>query len=117
MGTSPEFDFALYTLCFLTKYGSNCKFTIGDCISVKITTFDKIENEQRFIATAYPSTIKSADNCTVNSNFTAELFTFIPIPNTAIYFVGESETLVMNDSIDLFPKIFNFLTLVLLLFF
>ncbi|XP_063808287.1 uridylate-specific endoribonuclease [Pseudophryne corroboree] len=58
IGSSPEFDFALYTLCFISRPGKKCQLSLGgNTISIQTyewtkTTYDK---GKKFIATAYPT--------------------------------------------------------------
>ncbi|CDW60386.1 Poly(U) specific endoribonuclease [Trichuris trichiura] len=52
VGTSPEFDFSLFTLCFLTKRGSKrCRFSL-EKFPFGVTSF-KIQRRP-YIATTYP---------------------------------------------------------------
>ncbi|KAK3088402.1 hypothetical protein FSP39_018729 [Pinctada imbricata] len=52
MGTSPEFDMAMLTTCFLARPNSLCQFSI-DGQDVQIKTYDVPHERQRLIATAY----------------------------------------------------------------
>jgi poly(U)-specific endoribonuclease len=55
IGTSPEFDFAVYTLCFLSRRGRNtCNFELDSC-PMTITSYDIRQNRQVFIGSAFPS--------------------------------------------------------------
>ena len=63
-GTTPQFDMAIYTLCFLLREGRNrCPILLGDCTEVNITSAkmptsseeagDDLD-ERKVLATAYP---------------------------------------------------------------
>ncbi|KAM9319907.1 uridylate-specific endoribonuclease [Gastrophryne carolinensis] len=57
IGSSPEFDFALYSLCFISRPGKKCKLSMGGheiYIQTYEWTKDKYGNGKKFIATAYP---------------------------------------------------------------
>ncbi|PIO67810.1 hypothetical protein TELCIR_10433 [Teladorsagia circumcincta] len=48
LGTSPEYDMALYTLCFLSRRGRDqCEVEIGGC-PLAITSFEIIQNNKVF---------------------------------------------------------------------
>lgn len=54
-GTSPEFDMALYTLCFLSRRGNDkCEVEI-DGFPLSITSYDLSQNGKVYIGTAYPT--------------------------------------------------------------
>jgi len=64
IGTSPEFDFAVFTLCFVGRRGGNaCKFFLGDCSPVGVTSFDM--RGTNFIGTVYPTPWKTHAQCPV----------------------------------------------------
>lgn len=68
IGTSPEFDFAVYTLCFLSNPGEDaCNFLIGDCTDVKITSHPYTQNGETLIGSAFPFPVKTVDNCKISS--------------------------------------------------
>ncbi|KHJ97401.1 hypothetical protein OESDEN_02625 [Oesophagostomum dentatum] len=56
IGTSPEYDMALYTMCFLSRRGKNelCEVEV-DGTPISITSFDMIQNGKAYIGTIYPS--------------------------------------------------------------
>ncbi|VDK87275.1 unnamed protein product [Litomosoides sigmodontis] len=54
IGTSPEFDLALYTLCFITRQSRNkCKVEIDGC-PFFITSFNFKQRGKTFVGTVYP---------------------------------------------------------------
>jgi len=64
IGTSPEFDLALYTLCFLSRRGhfSTCNFEVDGC-PVSITSFDLKQQGRIFIGSMYPSAGRMTAEC------------------------------------------------------
>ncbi|KAL6732726.1 hypothetical protein Aduo_003455 [Ancylostoma duodenale] len=63
IGTSPEFDMALYTLCFLSRRGREpCKVDIDGC-QVSITSFDMIKKGKAYIGTSFPTAGRKSDTC------------------------------------------------------
>ncbi|KAM5179716.1 uridylate-specific endoribonuclease isoform 2-T2 [Mantella aurantiaca] len=57
IGSSPEFDFAMYSLCFISRPGKKCKISMdGHEISIQTYEWTKTTygNGKRCIATAYP---------------------------------------------------------------
>ncbi|XP_075447817.1 uridylate-specific endoribonuclease isoform X2 [Ascaphus truei] len=57
IGSSPEFDFAVYSLCFITRPGRICKVSLGGhSLSIQTYTWTQTSygNGKKFIATAYP---------------------------------------------------------------
>ena len=63
IGTSPEFDLALYTLCFLSRRArSTCDVEIDGC-PLTITSFDTRQNGRTFIGSTYPSAGRMTDAC------------------------------------------------------
>jgi poly(U)-specific endoribonuclease len=63
-GTSPEFDMAIFTLCFLGKQGeSACKFFLGDCTPIDVSSYPYTVRGTVFIGTVYPSPWKTNDVC------------------------------------------------------
>ncbi|XP_029450979.1 poly(U)-specific endoribonuclease [Rhinatrema bivittatum] len=58
IGSSPEFDFAIYTLCFVTRPNKKCKISLGGHpLSIQTYTWTKTTyaNGKNYIATAYPT--------------------------------------------------------------
>ncbi|ERE85053.1 poly(U)-specific endoribonuclease-like protein [Cricetulus griseus] len=56
IGSSPEFEFALYSLCFITRPGRKCHLSLGGYpLSIQTYTWDKTTygNGKKYIATAY----------------------------------------------------------------
>ncbi|KAG8585384.1 hypothetical protein GDO81_005007 [Engystomops pustulosus] len=56
IGSSPEFDFALYTLCFMSRPGKKCKVSLdGHELAIQTYEWTKstYNNGKKFIATAY----------------------------------------------------------------
>uniref|UniRef100_A0A0R3RVS1 Endoribonuclease n=1 Tax=Elaeophora elaphi TaxID=1147741 RepID=A0A0R3RVS1_9BILA len=63
IGTSPEFDMALYTLCFLTRQSRNtCKFEVDGC-PFFITSYNFKQQGKNFIGTIYPVSGPFTDKC------------------------------------------------------
>ncbi|XP_066440412.1 uridylate-specific endoribonuclease isoform X4 [Eleutherodactylus coqui] len=57
IGSSPEFDFSLYTLCFVSRPGKTCTVSIGGhdmAIQTYEWTKNFYDNNKKYIATAYP---------------------------------------------------------------
>ncbi|KAK3598712.1 hypothetical protein CHS0354_003273 [Potamilus streckersoni] len=54
LGTSPEFDMAVYTICGLVHRDSLCKFTLQNQ-AVSIQTWDVVHKSGYQVASAYPS--------------------------------------------------------------
>ncbi|MFH4976618.1 hypothetical protein AB6A40_003327 [Gnathostoma spinigerum] len=62
VGSSPEFDFALYTLCFLTRRKNVCEVEINGCpLSVK--SYPLYQNNKAFIGSIYPSAGALTNEC------------------------------------------------------
>eukprot|EP00094_Tigriopus_californicus_P010933 TCALIF_10547-PA protein Name:"Similar to endou Poly(U)-specific endoribonuclease (Paralichthys olivaceus)" AED:0.38 eAED:0.38 QI:102/0.83/0.85/1/1/1/7/69/394 len=53
VGTPPELDLAMYTVCFLTRGGGKCTLSYNDQ-EFYITTYDLQQNGKIHIGTAYP---------------------------------------------------------------
>lgn len=54
LGASVEFNFSVYTLCFLTKQGEKaCKFTLDD-YKIAVTSYPEDYKGQTYISTTYP---------------------------------------------------------------
>uniref|UniRef100_A0A0N5AYH5 Endoribonuclease n=1 Tax=Syphacia muris TaxID=451379 RepID=A0A0N5AYH5_9BILA len=63
IGTSPEFDLALYTLCFLSRpVPQTCNFEIDGC-QVQISSFHLYQNQKPFIGSIYPTAGKMTALC------------------------------------------------------
>ncbi|XP_060723307.1 uridylate-specific endoribonuclease A [Tachysurus vachellii] len=59
IGSSPELDVALYTLCYVTRPGKQCRLSLGGKqLTVQTYTWDKTTygDGKKFIASAYPVT-------------------------------------------------------------
>uniref|UniRef100_A0A8C5VK52 Uridylate-specific endoribonuclease n=1 Tax=Microcebus murinus TaxID=30608 RepID=A0A8C5VK52_MICMU len=56
IGSSPEFEFALYSLCFIARPGKRCTLSLGGhSLAIQTYTWDKTTygNGKKYIATAY----------------------------------------------------------------
>ncbi|XP_037371162.1 uridylate-specific endoribonuclease [Talpa occidentalis] len=56
IGSSPEFEFALYSLCFIARPGKECRLSLGGYpLAIQTYTWDKTTygNGKKYIATAY----------------------------------------------------------------
>ncbi|XP_068948792.1 uridylate-specific endoribonuclease isoform X4 [Petaurus breviceps papuanus] len=56
IGSSPEFEFALYSLCFISRPGGVCHLSLGGYpLAIQTYTWDKTTygNGKKYIATAY----------------------------------------------------------------
>nr|XP_058165245.1 uridylate-specific endoribonuclease [Dasypus novemcinctus] len=56
IGSSPEFEFALYSLCFIARPGKACRLSLGGYpLAIQTYTWDKntYGNGKKYIATAY----------------------------------------------------------------
>lgn len=63
IGSSPEFDMALYTLCFLLRRGrKTCDVQIDGC-PVLITSYEIVQQRKVFIGTIYPTAGRITDSC------------------------------------------------------
>uniref|UniRef100_A0A7I4XRV7 Endoribonuclease n=1 Tax=Haemonchus contortus TaxID=6289 RepID=A0A7I4XRV7_HAECO len=63
IGTSPEFDMALYTMCFLSRRGKEpCQVEVNGC-PVSVTSYDLIQNGKAYIGTVYPTAGPQSDRC------------------------------------------------------
>ncbi|XP_018580927.1 uridylate-specific endoribonuclease A [Scleropages formosus] len=59
VGSSPEFDFALYSLCYITRPGKRCRLSLGGkALSIQTYTWDNSSygDGKKFIGSAYPAT-------------------------------------------------------------
>ncbi|KAM3621619.1 uncharacterized protein V6R79_013694 [Siganus canaliculatus] len=59
IGCSPEFDFALYSLCYITRPGKRCYLSLGGKeLSIQTYTWDNSSygNGKKYIASAFPAT-------------------------------------------------------------
>ncbi|XP_053492388.1 uridylate-specific endoribonuclease A [Ictalurus furcatus] len=59
IGSSPEFDLAVFTLCYVTRPGKNCRLSLGGKpLSIQTYTWDKntYGDGKKYIASAYPIT-------------------------------------------------------------
>ncbi|VDN18210.1 unnamed protein product [Gongylonema pulchrum] len=63
IGSSPEFEMALDTLCFLTSRPRGpCKFELEKC-SFGMTSYELIQKEKVYIGTIYPTAGKMTEKC------------------------------------------------------
>ncbi|XGW25140.1 hypothetical protein V3C99_006501 [Haemonchus contortus] len=63
IGTSPEYELALYTLCFLARRGRDqCEVEIDGC-PLLITSFDIVQNNKVFIGSIFPTAGKLTEQC------------------------------------------------------
>ncbi|CAD5229217.1 unnamed protein product [Bursaphelenchus okinawaensis] len=63
IGTSPEFDFGLYTLCFLSRRSSRtCDVELDGC-PMSVTSYDIVQNRKVFIGSIFPSAGRMTDQC------------------------------------------------------
>ena len=54
VGTSPELDMALYTVCFFTREGNLCPMSLnGQRFNIK--TYSQTYNGQKYVGTAFPN--------------------------------------------------------------
>ncbi|XP_077386553.1 uridylate-specific endoribonuclease A isoform X3 [Festucalex cinctus] len=59
IGCSPEFDFAIYSLCYITRPGKHCRLSLGGKeLIIQTYTWDNSHygDGKKFIGTAYPVT-------------------------------------------------------------
>ncbi|KAK6040066.1 hypothetical protein COOONC_22429 [Cooperia oncophora] len=55
IGTSPEYDMALYTLCFLSRRGNQqCQVELDGC-PLGVTSYDLTQKNKVYIGTIYPT--------------------------------------------------------------
>ncbi|KAE9550443.1 hypothetical protein FO519_006358 [Halicephalobus sp. NKZ332] len=63
VGTSPEFDMAIYTMCFLSRRGfKTCDFDLDGC-PFSVTSYDMSQFNKVFIGTIYPSAGPMNEQC------------------------------------------------------
>uniref|UniRef100_A0A7E4VCG4 Endoribonuclease n=1 Tax=Panagrellus redivivus TaxID=6233 RepID=A0A7E4VCG4_PANRE len=63
IGTSPEFDMSLFTLCFLSRRGAQtCDFDIDGC-PFSVTSYDIKMYNKVFVGTIYPSAGPLNEQC------------------------------------------------------
>ncbi|VDM61075.1 unnamed protein product [Angiostrongylus costaricensis] len=66
IGTSPEFDLALYTLCFLSRRGrQQCQVEIDGC-PLYITSYELRQNNKVFIGSIFPTAGPLTEQCRRN---------------------------------------------------
>lgn len=53
IGTTPELEIALYTLCFFTRPNKGCQLSFGG-IKFYVQTYILQNNGKKFIGTAFP---------------------------------------------------------------
>ncbi|XP_077054456.1 uridylate-specific endoribonuclease A isoform X1 [Siphateles boraxobius] len=59
IGCSPEFDLAIYSLCYITRPGKRCYVSLGgQSLGIQTYTWDKSSygDGKKYIASAYPAT-------------------------------------------------------------
>uniref|UniRef100_I3KSE6 Uridylate-specific endoribonuclease n=1 Tax=Oreochromis niloticus TaxID=8128 RepID=I3KSE6_ORENI len=59
IGCSPEFDFAIYSLCYITRPGKQCHLSVGgSTLIIQTYTWDNsfYGDGKKFIGSAYPAT-------------------------------------------------------------
>ncbi|XP_062894514.1 uridylate-specific endoribonuclease A [Mobula hypostoma] len=59
IGSSPEFDFAIYTLCFIAKPNNTCKVSLGGkTMNIQTYTWTKSTygNGKKYVASSFPLT-------------------------------------------------------------
>ncbi|XP_030585816.1 uridylate-specific endoribonuclease A [Archocentrus centrarchus] len=59
IGSSPEFDFAIYSLCYITRPGKQCHLSVGGkALIIQTYTWDNsfYGDGKKFIGSAFPST-------------------------------------------------------------
>ncbi|XP_029549889.1 poly(U)-specific endoribonuclease [Salmo trutta] len=59
IGCSPEFDLAVYSLCYITRPGKQCKLSLGGkSLVIQTYTWDKSSygNGKKYIGSAFPAT-------------------------------------------------------------
>uniref|UniRef100_A0A671TIF3 Uridylate-specific endoribonuclease n=2 Tax=Sparus aurata TaxID=8175 RepID=A0A671TIF3_SPAAU len=59
IGCSPEFDFAMYSLCYITRPGKQCRLSLGGKeLIIQTYTWDNSSygNGKKFIGSAFPAT-------------------------------------------------------------
>ncbi|CAI2314513.1 unnamed protein product [Caenorhabditis sp. 36 PRJEB53466] len=63
IGTSPEFDMALYTMCFLSRRGrETCDVELDGC-PLQITSFEIMQQNKVYIGSIYPTAGRITDQC------------------------------------------------------
>ncbi|CAD6184134.1 unnamed protein product [Caenorhabditis auriculariae] len=63
IGTSPEFDLALYTMCFLSRRGrETCNVEVDGC-PLSITSFELYQRDKVYIGTIFPSAGRITEEC------------------------------------------------------
>ncbi|PIO67809.1 endoribonuclease XendoU [Teladorsagia circumcincta] len=63
IGTSPEFDMALYTLCFLSRRGNQqCEVELDGC-PMGVTSYELVQNGKVYIGTIYPTAGAPSNQC------------------------------------------------------
>uniref|UniRef100_A0A0N5A709 Endoribonuclease n=1 Tax=Parastrongyloides trichosuri TaxID=131310 RepID=A0A0N5A709_PARTI len=70
IGTSPEFDFSVYTLCFLAKRKEKiCEIEIKGCL-VRIEVHDSIMNGHVYVGSAFPIVNSREAKCKTSNDLT-----------------------------------------------
>lgn len=69
IGTSPEFDMALYTMCFLSRRGrETCDVEFDGC-PLQITSFEIMQQNKVYIGSIYPTAGRITDQCRAQNRF------------------------------------------------
>ncbi|CAP24636.2 Protein CBG03808 [Caenorhabditis briggsae] len=63
IGTTPEYDMALYTMCFLSRRGrETCDVELDGC-PLQITSFEIMQQNKVYIGSIYPTAGRLTDEC------------------------------------------------------
>ncbi|CAK5006070.1 unnamed protein product [Meloidogyne enterolobii] len=66
IGTTPDFEFALYTFCFLSRRlngkGKNCNFELDGC-QFTLISYELVQQGRLFIGSMYPSAGQMTNEC------------------------------------------------------
>uniref|UniRef100_A0A8R1HQ07 Poly(U)-specific endoribonuclease n=1 Tax=Caenorhabditis japonica TaxID=281687 RepID=A0A8R1HQ07_CAEJA len=69
IGTSPEFDMALYTMCFLSRRGrETCDVELDGC-PLQITSFEITQQNKVYIGSIYPTAGRITDQCRAQNRY------------------------------------------------
>nr|CAD2181033.1 unnamed protein product [Meloidogyne enterolobii] len=71
IGTTPEFEFALYTFCFLSRRlngkGKNCNLELNGC-QITLISYELVQRGRLFIGSMYPSAGQMTNECRRSSD-------------------------------------------------